>query len=207
MSTATQSRRRDEISRRHNGLVMSPQEFDKLVEQGDFDELYSYELVNGVLIVNAFPSRFETDPNEELGHWIRNFQESHPGIVNKTLYEQYIYTNNSRRRADRLIWAGYGESFDVDEDLPTIAVEFVAQRRRDQLRDYEHKRSEYLALGIAEYWVFNRFARNLTIFRPATAGPEVQLVSDQEIYHPTLMPGFELPVGKLLDVSPPPKKS
>ncbi|MSR58976.1 MAG: Uma2 family endonuclease [Planctomycetaceae bacterium] len=196
MSTAT-TRRQFVISRRHNGIRMSPEEFDSCE---DFDELYSYELINGVLIVNAAPSRFETDPNEELGRWIRNFQELNPGIVNKTLYEHYIYTDNSRRRADRLIWVGYGEAFDLDKDLPTIAVEFVSKRRRDQLRDYVDKRDEYLALGIAEYWVINRFDRTLNAFRRSAIGYETQIVGDQETYRPTLIPGFELPLGKLLDV-------
>ena len=200
MSTATRKTRKSRlvIGRRHNGMRMTPEEFDAIE---DCDELYSYELINGVLIVNAMPSRFERDPNEELGHWIRKFQETQPGVVNKTLFEEYIRTHNGRRRADRAIWAGYGAGFDLDKDLPTIVVEFVSKRRRDWVRDYVEKRDEYLELGIREYWVISRFQRTLTVFRKSASGVEEQVVNDRETYRTPLLPGFELPLGKLLDVS------
>ena len=42
-----------------NGIVMTPQEFD----EAEFDELWSYELINGVLIVSPIPLWNETDPS------------------------------------------------------------------------------------------------------------------------------------------------
>ena len=46
-----------------------------------------------------------------------------------------------------------GRQPDEETDIPTIAIEYVSQGKRDWLRDYEEKRREYLALGVAEYWV------------------------------------------------------
>jgi Uma2 family endonuclease len=77
-------RRQIRLSRRHNGMLMTPNEFDAIV---DYDERYVYELINGVLIVNPMPSHFERDPNEELGFLLRLFQEQHPGIIDKTIFE------------------------------------------------------------------------------------------------------------------------
>ena len=56
--------RRWRVSRRDNGLLLSPAEFDAI---DDWDENYSYELINGVLVVNPVPGPAEVDPNEELG--------------------------------------------------------------------------------------------------------------------------------------------
>jgi Uma2 family endonuclease len=179
-------------------MLMTPEEFDAITE---YDDLYSYELINGVLIVNALPSRYERDPNEELGRWLRNYQEHHPGHLDKTVFEEYIRTKHSRRRADRVIWAGLGRGPDPETDVPTIAIEFVSRRRRDWLRDYEHKRDEYLAIGVVEYWVINRFKRTLTVYRRSVTGFEEQTITDKEIYRTALLPGFELPLGKLLAVS------
>ena len=57
-----------------NGIRMTPREFDR----AEFEPGYRYELINGVLVVSPIPSESESDPNEELGRWLRNYQESHP---------------------------------------------------------------------------------------------------------------------------------
>jgi hypothetical protein len=54
-----------------NGVLMTPSEFDR----ADFEDGWRYELISGVLIVSPIPSLSERDPNEELGRWLRNYQE------------------------------------------------------------------------------------------------------------------------------------
>jgi len=181
-----------------NGLLLTPEEFDAITE---YDDNYRYELINGVLIVNPFPGHAERDPNEELGYLLRRYQEQHPGVLDKTIFEEYILTENSRRRADRVIWARLGRVPNPKSDVPTIAVEFVSRRRRDRRRDYVLKRDEYLALGIAEYWVIDRFQRTLTVFRPQGAGQQEQIVSEGETYQTPLLPGFELSLARLFGVA------
>ncbi len=46
------------------GILMSPEEFDAIEE---YDELYRYELIRGVLVVTAVPLEEEAHPNETLG--------------------------------------------------------------------------------------------------------------------------------------------
>src|SRR5438045_2938022 len=89
------------------GLLMSPEEFDAIEE---YDENYTYELVNGVLVVNPIPLAEETGPNELLGHALLIYKETHPqgAALDTTLPQQYVRTRVSRRLADRLIWAGLG---------------------------------------------------------------------------------------------------
>src|SRR2546425_7316432 len=89
-----------------NGILMTPEEFDR----ADFEEGWRYELINGVLIVSPIPSLGEADPNDELGYWLRKFQEEHPQgtALNLTVPERTIMTGKNRRRADRAIWAGLG---------------------------------------------------------------------------------------------------
>src|SRR5437764_245013 len=125
------------------GILMSPEEFDN-ADYEDFDPGWDYELINGVLVVSPIPLRQETDPNEELGHWLRTYQESHPDgkALDKTLPEQYIRCGRNRRKADRAIWAGLGR-LPRNTENPTIAIEFVSRRKRDRVLDYETKCNEY----------------------------------------------------------------
>src|SRR5262249_52624743 len=149
------------------------------------------------------PLAGETDANEELGHWLRNYQEQHPqgSALDMTLPQQYVRTRTSRRLADRLIWTGLGRVPDRRRDLPSIAVEFVSAGRRNRRRDYVDKRREYLQAGISEYWIFDRFQRTLTVIHNRAAGPEEQVIPENETYRTPLLPGFELPLARLLAVA------
>ncbi|OYW11029.1 MAG: hypothetical protein B7Z55_19930, partial [Planctomycetales bacterium 12-60-4] len=107
-----------------------------------------------------------------------------------TLFERYVYLpDGSRRKADRVIWAGLGRRPNPKTDVPAIVVEFVLASKRDQHRDYVTKRREYLALGVKEYWVIDRFRGEMSVFRPG----EQVLVKRGESYSPALLPGFILP--------------
>jgi Uma2 family endonuclease len=176
------------------GTLMTPEEFDAVEE---CDEDYVYELIRGVLIVSPPPSEKERDPNGELDFLLRLYREQHPqgAALDATLSEQWVRTPDSRRRADRVIWAGLGRQPNPRRDHPTIVVEFVSPGKRNRLHDYVEKRGEYLAHGVAEYWVIDRFRRTLTVYR---AGEPDVVVAHDGTYRTPLLPGFELSLARLL---------
>ncbi len=182
------------------GIRLSPEEFDALVE---CDENYRYELINGVLIVTPPPLEAERDPNGELEYLLRRYREEHPlgHTLDKTLSEQTVRTGSNRRRADRVIWAGLGRVVNPKVDVPTIIAEFVSADKRDWQRDYIDKRQEYMALNVAEYWIIDRFRRTLTVYRNQTGGPVELVIKENETYATPLLPGFELPLARLLTVA------
>ena len=97
-----------------------------------------------------------------------------------------------------MVWAGLGRKPNYREDLPTIAIEFVSRRKRDWKRDHIQKRDEYAEAGVGEYWVIDRFQRRMTVYRGA--GEEI-VISEGEIYRTDLLPGFELPLARLLAIA------
>ncbi len=203
MSTARVRRpKAARLGRHSNGMLMTPEEFDAA---SDFDELYSYELIHGVLIVSPPPGESERDPNGELNYLLRAYKSGHPAgsALDKTLSEQYVRLPDSRRRADRVIWAGLGRIPDPRTDVPAIVIEFVSKRHRDRMRDYEEKRRVYLAVGVREYWIIDRFQRIMTVFRgqPGPGEPAEQVIKENEVYRTTLLTGFELPLARLLKVA------
>jgi Uma2 family endonuclease len=179
------------------GTFMTPEEFD--AADVDPDEGSRYELVHGVLIVTPIPSEGEVDPNEELGHMLRNYRETHPQgrVMNKTLPERHVFFSDGRRRPDRVIWAGLGRRPNPRQDPPTIVVEFVSKGRRNRKRDYIVKRAEYAALGVQEYWVIDRFQRTMTVFASQVSDSGERIISEHEVYTTSLLPGFELPLARL----------
>lgn len=182
------------------GLLMAPEEFDAI---DNFDENYCYELVNGVLVVSPIPLPEETGPNELLGHLLLEYQERHPQgkALDSTLPQQYVRTRTGRRLADRLIWAGLGRPPHPARDVATIAVEFVSAGARNQRRDYQDKRREYREAGIAEYWIIDRFRRTLTVIYNRETGEDERIIHEGETYCPPLLPGFEVPLARLLEAA------
>ncbi|MBI3463507.1 MAG: Uma2 family endonuclease [Planctomycetes bacterium] len=124
------------------GLMMTPEEFDAIT---DYDELYWYELIRGVLVVRPFAAEAERALNDELGYLLRSFQRNHPqgAVLDATLFGQYVRTADSRRRADRVTWCGLGRRPNPAVDVPTIVVEFPSAGKAAWRRDYVEKRREY----------------------------------------------------------------
>jgi Uma2 family endonuclease len=182
------------------GTLMTPEEFDAIT---DYDDRYRYELIHGVLVVTPIPREAEAGPNDELGMMLRQYRREHPqgSALDDTLPECYVRTNDSRRRADRVIWAGLGRRPDPRRGVPTIVVEFVSKAKRDQQRDYVEKRGEYLGIGAVEYWIIDRSLRRMTIVRNRPEGPLELTIAASETYRTELLPGFELPLSRLLTVA------
>jgi Uma2 family endonuclease len=180
-----------------NGILMTPEEFDA-ADPEDFAEGWTYELINGVLIVSPIPLEEEVDPNEELGHMLRSYQDNHPqgATLNKTLPERYIRLPKSRRRADRVFWAGLGRH-PFRKETPTVAIEFVSKRKRDRVLDYETKRDEYMRIKIKEYWVIDRFMETMTVFTRVHGKVRMRVIQKDEVYKTELLPGFELRLARL----------
>jgi len=179
-------------------MLLTAAEFDR----ARFKDGWRYELINGVLIVSPFAARNERDPNEELGRWLRNYQEGHPqgSSLDWTLPEETLECGENRRRADRVIWVGLGRLPELG-DAPAIIVEFVSAGKVAQERDYVVKRSEYRAIGAREYWVIDRFRRSLTVYIFGGEKDEERLIPENQTYTSPLLPGFELPLARLLKLA------
>src|SRR5687768_12445994 len=56
------------------GTLMTPEEFDA-IDLAQCNELYKYELINGVLVVTPTPDEAERGPNEVLAYLLRTYAE------------------------------------------------------------------------------------------------------------------------------------
>jgi Uma2 family endonuclease len=183
---------------------MTLDEFDN----AEFEEGFRYELLHGVLVVTPPPLEEERDANEDLGHWLRSYRDSHAqgSALDLTLPEHNLRTKTQNRRCDRAIWTGLGRRPRTrgparHRDLPSIVVEFPSSRPADQRRDYQEKRVEYRELGIQEYWIIDRYRRTLTVYSWRGKRWISRKIAESETYTTRLLPGFLLELKKLLAVS------
>jgi diguanylate cyclase (GGDEF)-like protein len=71
------------------------------------------------------------------------------------------------------------------------------------------KLAEYLAVGVKEYWIIDRFRRMMTVHRNTPGGAVVIDVREADTYQTDLLPGFALPLSRLLakaDLWPPKRR-
>ena len=88
-----------------------------------------------------------------------------------------------------------------DMPPPALVVEVVSPGDANRSRDYRHKRTEYAARGIAEYWIVDPETRQVTICQwvdgqyedtvcqgdeaiQSTVVPQMALTADQVFAHP-----------------------
>lgn len=185
-----------------NGRLMSLEEFESL-SPDECDRRFRYELINGVVVVSPPPDDATQGPNERLGNWLWNYSQQHPGgkVLDDTMMERAVRTKVGIRIVDRALWIGFGHPIKSQRDRATVLVEFVSPGKRSALRDYETKRDEYLELGAKEYWVIDRFRRSMTVYFQPPANPVLRVVTESEIYTTPLLPGFELPLRRLLELA------
>ena len=79
-----------------------------------------------------------------------------------------------------------------------LLVEFVSKGKRNWHRDYIEKRDEYMAIGVKEYWIIDRFERTLTVHSAQGKRIKKRVVTEKDTYTTPLLPGFELPLAGLL---------
>ena len=184
------------------GLLMTLDEFEA-IEHENVDPRYRYELINGVVVVSPPPSDGEARPNDVLGHLLWSYLESHKQgkCLDDTMCEREVKTRVGIRRVDRAMRIGFGRRIRSKRDPATIIVEFVGPGKRAFLRDYEEKRDEYLELGAKEYWVIDRFQKTMTVYFQPPAKLAKRVVAEGETYKTPLLPGFKLPLKRLLDLA------
>lgn len=179
------------------GLRMTPEEFDAIE---DWDELYRYELIRGVFIVSPYPSPPHGGINGLLDNLLFLYANQYPDhTLDGTVTEVFLATGPATRRCpDRCIWCGLGRHPRPSKDIPTIVVEIVSPGKQAWQRDYQEKRDEYLAIGVKEYWVIDRFSRQMTVYQANDGKFSESVIKETGSYTTERLPGFKLKIADLL---------
>ncbi len=85
-----------------------------------------------------------------------------------------------------------------DMPPPALVVEVVSPGEANRSRDYRHKRTEYAARGIAEYWIVDPETRQVTICQWVDGQYEDTVLQGDEAIQSTVVPQIALTVGQLL---------
>lgn len=87
-----------------------------------------------------------------------------------------------------------------DMPPPAIVVEVVSPGATNRARDYRHKRTEYAARGIAEYWIVDPEDRQVTVCQWVDGAYEDTVVQGSRRIPSEIVSDFSLTVEQLFTV-------
>jgi Uma2 family endonuclease len=158
------------------------------------DDGNRYEVLNGKLLVTPQASVPHQAIASRVARLLDTYCEAHaigrvfgPGAVpfgkNEVQPDVEVVPN---------IVSPLPEKWD-DLPLPLLVVEILSGSTRR--RDRGDKRDAYIGLGIAEYWIIDRHAREVTVARPGCVD---RVVNDALRWQPhEHLPALEIPLREL----------
>ena len=180
-----------------DGRPMSLKEFGPIKVQ----EGFHYELSRGRIEVSDIPRLPHGRQLSTLRDNLTLYKIANPGRINAIFgggeCKTTIFATESERHPDLAIYLTKPPPGDQpwDEWVPEIVVEFVS--KSSARRDYGEKAEDYLAAGVREYWIIDRFKQVLTVLTRAGDGWNRREYGPDEPHITPLLPSFTLTCGPL----------
>ena len=86
-----------------------------------------------------------------------------------------------------------------DMPPPALVIEVVSPGQENRDRDYRHKRTEYAARGIEEYWIIDPETQQITICLWVNGQYEDMLYTGETPIKSTIVPEFKLSAVQILE--------
>jgi Uma2 family endonuclease len=158
------------------------------------DDLNTYELIEGELIVSGMPGLPHQRAIGKLLYLIQNYLDANPigevfptpGVIfdrHNSVIPDIVFLTN-----EQLEQVGAESHIRL---APALAVEVVSTGRENARRDRVRTLKVYGKFGVGGYWVADPEARTVEIYRPAEGALalDMSVGGDEEITSP-LLPGF-----------------
>jgi len=135
-------------------------ELDRLPDDGN-----KYELVDGELFVTPAPSPIHEALAGEL-IWILLPYVKAQKLGRLVFPRSVVRQHGSEVEPDMMVRPATPTRPQTWAEMPTprLVVEILSQTTRR--RDHEQKRAFYLRIGVAEYWIVDRFERTIRVITP-----------------------------------------
>ena len=174
-------------------------EFLRLADEGAFGSSEHLELIDGRVIDLAPIGQAHGAGTFDAAYTIRRVLER-TGLDARLRVYSPVTLRISRTRApqpDILVAHRSAQSW-VTPDITELVVEYTVTTHE---YDLGQKPGIYAAAGVAEYWVIDRPARRLHVFRAPEGGTYTDIggpLSEEDTIFPLFAPDLAIPVADLL---------
>ncbi|MDY6938918.1 MAG: Uma2 family endonuclease [Cyanobacteriota bacterium] len=166
------------------------------------DRANRYEIVDGELFVTRAPDWKHQAVCANISTVIKLWSdESDLGEV--AIAPGIIFCESNNVIPD-VVWASYDRLEQLLDEAghlvgaPELVVEVLSPGQKNERRDRESKLKLYSVQGVLEYWIVDRFARTVAIYRRENARLElVATLYESDELTSLILPGFRCSVRQL----------
>ncbi len=141
-------------------IVWTLAELDRLPDDGN-----KYELIDGELFVTPAPSPAHERLASVLLAILVPYVRAHR-LGDVYTPRAVVRTDGSEVEPDLMVRPATPTLPETWEQMPTPSLVVEILSRTTRRRDREQKRGFYLRIGVAEYWMVDRWSRSIHVVRP-----------------------------------------
>ena len=166
------------------------------------NESVNYELIDGELSVTRSPHRLHQRICVKLARYLDVWSED-SGLGETIIAPGVIFSDFDSVIPD-VVWLSKEKLANIEDDAghllgaPELVIEVLSPGKNNEIRDKEAKLKLYSLYGVREYWICDRFNRQVSIYRREnTMLVLTTTLLEDEVIESPLLPNFSCLVGNL----------
>ncbi|MBN3910951.1 MAG: Uma2 family endonuclease [Nostoc sp. NMS1] len=164
------------------------------------NEWTRYEIINGELFVTRTPHRRHQQVCVKIARQLDAWSDS--SGLGETIVAPGVIFSQADSVIPDVVWVSRERLAQIEDKAghltgaPELVVEVLSPGKQNELRDKEAKLKLYSVQGVHEYWIVDRFTKQVEVYRREKAQLVLvaTLLGDDEITSP-LLPGFGCSIG------------
>ncbi|MDZ8065082.1 MAG: Uma2 family endonuclease [Nostoc sp. DedQUE08] len=159
------------------------------------NEWTRYEIINGELFVTRTPHRRHQQVCGKIFRQLDVWSDS--SGLGETIVAPGVIFSQADSVIPDVVWVSRERLVQIEDEAghltgaPELVIEVLSPGKQNELRDKEAKLKLYSVQGVREYWIVDRFTKQVEVYRREKAQLVLvaTLLGDDEITSP-LLPGF-----------------
>ncbi|MEH2327010.1 MAG: Uma2 family endonuclease [Nostoc sp.] len=159
------------------------------------NEWTRYEIINGELFVTRTPHRRHQQVFVKIARKLDVWSDS--SGLGETIVAPGVLFSQADSVIPDVVWVSRERLAQIEDEAghltgaPELVIEVLSPGKQNELRDKEAKLKLYSVQGVREYWIVDRFTKQVEVYRRQKAQLVLvaTLLGDDEITSP-LLPGF-----------------
>ena len=159
------------------------------------------EIIAGELFVTRAPHWKHQNLISKIGTKLEEWSEKHFGLV---IPGPGIISSLENSVIPDLVWVSDQRLAEIEDeaghftDFPELIVEVLSSGEKNIYRDKQAKLKLYSQGGVQEYWIVDRFRKELEIYRQEKGQLMlVETLTDRDLATSPLLPNFSLSIAEI----------
>ena len=166
------------------------------------NESVNYEIIDGELFVTRSPHRLHQRICGKLFRYLDVWSEN-SGLGETIIAPGVIFSDFDSVIPD-VVWLSKEKLANIEDEAghllgaPELVIEVLSSGKNNEIRDKEAKLKLYSLYGVREYWICDRFNKQVSIYRREnTRLVLVTTLLENDVIESPLLPDFSCLVGNL----------